>query len=360
MSEYLNTTKELIGEIKKISDTAKVQLKPLVLKLADHIAEGLRNKKPEAVNQAKLIVSKGRYSNDPTNIKNVSKILKALRDQYFPAISVSHIEKSLPDEYKETRNPTEKTFDVNEITDRDLIANRQEIQKRIRDLEPRGPAQDYKVKTPKDVEEDDSEFPLKTVWLKIYNDMYEDWKSGRVSKDIFKLLKRRFKTIADKRFATDEAKYEAIILASSTYDSLHNSTKYETEILNPWERYDREMKCLKCYGDLTSCRAEKCSCACHEGVKHLTTKGLKWAIEHSPHLKKLDEQINYLSEWEDNVCSFGKILLRNPHTSDYMSKTDMKKIMSNHILKDKCETCEFFLDEHPDFFDNIKSYLDKE
>jgi len=354
MSEYLNTTRKLTAEIKKISDVQQVQLKPLILKLANHIAEGLENKRPEAVNQAKAIVSKGRYSKDPTNIKNVSKIIKALRDKYFPSISFNHIHTSLPEKYKETRETQPKDFDINSITDRDLIKQGPEIIKRIKDLQPRGPAQDYKTKTVKDIEEDVSGFPLKDEWLQIYSSMYDDWESKRVPQEIFLKIKKRWKTIADKRFATDEAKYEAILLACSTYDSLNNSTKYETEILNRWEQFDREQKCLKCNNDLNQCRAEKCGCACHEAVKRLTTKGLKWAKEHNPHLKKLDEQIQRLSEWSDDICDFGKVLLRNPHVGDYMTKKERRNILANHIIKDKCEQCEFFLEEHPNFFEEEK------
>ena len=354
MSEYINTTKEITAEIKKISDSTKTQLKPLILKLAEHIAKGLIEKRSEAIRQATAIVNKGRYSKDPTNLKNVSKIIKAIRDKHFPTVSFNHIHTTLPEKYKETRITQEKEFDVNSISDKDLIDKRHEIIKRIKDLQPRGPAQDYKTKTIKDIEEDVSGFPLKDEWLQIYNNMYDDWKSERIPQDVFLEIKKRWKTIADKRFATDEAKYEAILLACSTYDSLNNSTKYETEIIGRWEQFDREQKCLKCNDNLNQCRAEKCNCACHEAVKRLTTKGLKWAKEHNPHLKKLDEQIQRLSEWEDDICSFGKVLLRNPHVEDYMGKKDVRTILSNHIIKDKCEQCEFFLEDHPDFFEDKK------
>jgi len=161
MSEYINTTKEITAEIKKISDSTKTQLKPLILKLAEHIAKGLIEKRSEAIRQATAIVNKGRYSKDPTNLKNVSKIIKAIRDKHFPTVSFNHIHTTLPEKYKETRITQEKEFDVNSISDKDLIDKRHEIIKRIKDLQPRGPAQDYKTKTIKDIEEDVSGFHLK-------------------------------------------------------------------------------------------------------------------------------------------------------------------------------------------------------
>lgn len=355
MSEYLNTTNNIVFKITELNTGTVTKLKPLLLKLAEHIATGLRERKPEAINQSKLAIGNSRrHSTEPENILHVSKIICYLKDKYFPSVSKNWIIENLPSEYKEPRSEfkeREKEFDMNILSDKDLIDHGQDIMRRYKKLTSHGPSQDIRMKTIRDVEENSDEFPLKDIWIEIYKNMFDDWKSGKVNDDVFKEIARRFKSISDKRFATDEAKYEAILLACSTYDSLNNSTKYETEILSRWELFDREKKCRKCYYDLSGCRADKCSCACHESVKRLTTKGLKWAKEHNPHLKKLDEQIERLSEWSDDICAFGKALLRNPHIEDHMKKKDVRNIMYNHIEKDKCEVCEFFLEDHPNFFE---------
>jgi len=351
MSEYLNTTKTLINNIAAI--TKSPELKPLITALADHVAKGLKEKRPEAINQAKVAIGDSRrYSSDPTNLVHVSKIVKMLKEKYFPTVSDKWIEKCMRDEYKESRTVQEKELDVDSITDKDLIKHGAELNRRHKKLLDHGPAQDIKVKkSVEGIKNHDFKCDLTSIIVDIALNIEKDYLTKKLSDETVKELVRRFKTISDKRFAVDECKYEAILLACSTVDSLNNSTKYETEILNRWEMFDRENKCRKCYGDLEGCRAEKCGCACHESVKRLTTKGLKWAKEHNPHLKKLDDNIQKLSEWEDTICSVGKVLLRNPHTGDYMSMKDRKRILYDHIDKSNCDQCEFFLEDHPNFFD---------
>ena len=362
MSEYLNSQKEILTEISSI--VKNPELKPLIIKLAHEVAKGLKENRPEALNQAKMATNGGRYSNDLNNPKNVSKIVKMLREKYFTSVSLDWINKCMPAEYKESRTVQEKDLDPDTITDRDLIKVGPELQKRYKDLMNKGPAQDIKIK--KSVEgirnhEFKTEIAnmLSEIILNIEKDFAKaeddnDTKKINELKEIDKQIAKRLKSVADRRFASDEMKYEAILLACSTYDSLNNATKYETEILPRWEVFDRESKCRKCYGDLAGCRAEKCNCACHETVKRLTTKGLKWAKEHNPDLKKLDESIKKWADWSDDICSIGKVILRNPHTGDYMSPSERKKLLYSHIDKDKCEECEFFLDEHPNFFEELK------
>ena len=363
MSEYLNVQKSILSEISTI--TKNPQLKPLIVKLAHEIAKGLKEGKPEAINQAKMAIGNSvRYSKDPANIMNVSKILKMLKEKYFPNVSSNWIQKCMPDEYKEARTLAEKEINIDEISDRQLIENGPEIARRIKKLNNHGPAQDIKIK--KSVEGiKNHDFitecanVLSEIILNIEKDMQiaidnKDEEKLERLKEIDKAIAKRLNTVADRRFATNIQKYEAIILATGTYDSLNNATKYETEILPRWEVYDRERKCRKCGDVLTQCRAEKCNCACHETVKHLTTKGLKWAINHDPDLKKLDDGIKNFMEWTDDICSIGKVILQNAHTGDYMKPKDRKKLIYSHIEKDECDECEFFLEDKPNFFDDLK------
>ena len=356
MSEYLNETKDLIGRITNEVRKNDVLVKDLILKLAKHIEKGLKERRPEALNQAEIYVKTGRgyskVSEDKTNPKNISKIIRGMKDKYFSNLSDSYISECLPEEYKETKAKNEKEFDIDIISDRDLIQKGAELTRRYKKLLDHGPAQDIKIKkSVEGIKNHQFKCDLTSIIVDIALNIEKDYVKGKLTDETVKELVRRFKTISDKRFAVDECKYEAILLACSTVDSLNNSTKYETEILDRWDMFDRETKCRKCNGDLDQCRADKCSCACHESVKRLTTKGLKWAKEHNPHLKKLDESIQQLSEWEDNICSIGKVILRNPHTKDFMKKADREKILYDHIEKKKCEQCEFFLEDHPNFFD---------
>lgn len=363
MNDYLNVQKDLLNEISSI--TKNPQLKPLIIKLAHEIAKGLKEKRPEAINQAKLAIGDGRrYSLDPTNLVHVSKIVKMLKEKHFPTVSNVWIQQCMPDEYKEFRTVQEKELNVDEITDKQLIEKGSELQRRIKKLQSCGPAQDIRIKkSVEKIKNHEFNMDISGVLADIIINIEKDYATAldnndeeklKRLKDIDKEVAARLNTIADRRFATDELKYEAILLATSTYDSLNNATKYETEILPRWEVYDRESKCRKCLGDFSGCRAEKCTCACHETVKHLTTKGLKWAKEHNPHLKKLDENIKVLSEWTDDICSVGKVILRNAHTGDYMTPEQRKKLLYSHIDKSKCDECEFFLQDHPNFFDELE------
>lgn len=355
MSDYSDERDLLITKISTI--TKQPELKPLILKLCEVVANGLIKRKPEAINQAKIVLGEGRFSGDPTSLKNVSKIIKHLKAKHFPTVSTRWIEMTLPEEYKEPRTTvkTEKSLDIDAISDKQLIDKGQELTRRYKKLMNHGPAQEIKVKKSSDgMMNNDFECDLTKVVVDIAFNIEEDYKAGKLDKEMIKALTRRFKTIADRRFSTDEQKYEAIILACGTVDSLNNSTKYETQILSRWEVFDRERKCRKCLGDSSGCRAEKCGCACHETVKRLTPKGLKWATDHNPHLKKLDKHITRLSKWEDDICAFAKILLNNPHIDDYMKPKAKRNIMANHINKDKCDVCEFFLESHQDFFEENK------
>ena len=351
MSDYLNETKDIIGDIAKI--TKQPMLKPLILKLADHVAKGLTLRTPEAINQSKMAQgNSNRHANTPEALLHVSKIVKMLKAKYFPTVSDRWIQECMPAEYKEPQSTQEKKVDLSEISDAQLIDEGADIQRRIKKLQDHGPAQEPKIKkTLEGIKSHKFACDLSAVMAEILENIEKDYLTGKLTDDLVKQLVRRFRTVADKRYAVDECKYEAILLACSTVDSLNNSTKYETEILTRWQMFDREQKCLKCNKNINNCRATRCKCACHESVKRLTTKGLKWAIEHNPHLKKLDDNLEKLSEWEDNICAIGKVILRNPHTADFMSKTDRKRILFDHIEKDKCTTCEMYIQEHPDFFD---------
>lgn len=366
LSNYISIADKIITDISNITKNTEVKIKPLIQSLAQTVADGLKEKDPQMVKLAEEVVSKGRYSKDPTSLKNVSKIVKFLKTKHFPSVSDKWIENSIPDEYKETRTQQEREGELtNLISDRDLLDHSAEIIKRIKQIQHHGPSTEPKFK--KSIEgikkhEFNMEFSniLADIILNLEREYEEKFENKEKDPEAFEDLKRadkeltrRGRTISDKRNATSEAKYEAILLAASTFDSLNNATKYETEILTRWELFDREKTCRKCFNDLTDCRLSKCNCACHEPVKRLTTKGLKWAKEHNPHLQKLDKHIERISEWSDDICAFGKILLRNPHVDDYMDSKKKREILANHIEKDKCEQCEFFLEDHPNFFENV-------
>lgn len=349
---------------------SKEKMISLLLKLADHIADGLNKRRPEMINLSKLAQgNSNRHANNPEKLLHVAKIIGYLRDKHFPSRSYTWILEHLPAEYKEPRKEFTKKETVTEspeLSDKQVLDMGKDLIKRYKQLTNTKAAQPIKFKDIESIEElSDDEFPLTKVWIEIYENMYNDYKKQLENKDktpeqfkefMDKLreVAKRFKTIADRRFAVDEQKYEALILASSTYDSLNNSTKHETEKLDRWEVHRREQDCLKCYGDLSSCMAEKCRCACHDTEKRLTTKGLKWAIDHNPHLNKLDKHIEKLSEWNDDICSFAKVILLNPHNEDYMKPKDLRNIMADHIKTDKCDQCEFFLQDHPNYFDEKK------
>ena len=370
MTTYTQESNDIINEIASITKKNNVLLKDLIIKLANHIADGLRNRNPEALNLAKMYLKTGpgysKESADPTNLKNISKILNAIKESHFPSVTRQWIINCLPPEFKETKVNKPKEFDIEGIPDAVLIDKGNDIIRKIKKLTNHGPAEPFKTKRSlDDVKKHDFELDLSNVLLDIIINLedYAKLLKEEESKDPEKLknlleidkeLARRLRTVADNRHATDEAKYEAIMLVSSTFDSLNHSTEGETQILTRWELFDREKKCLKCYNELNQCRAEKCNCACHESVKHLTTKGLKWAREHNPHLQKLDKQLNHLNEWVDDICSYAKILLNNAHVNDLTTKTQRRNLMYNHIEKDKCEQCEFFLEDHPNFFDEKK------
>ena len=118
-----------------------------------------------------------------------------------------------------------------------------------------------------------------------------------------------------------------------------------------WEIEEDEKNCRLCR-DKLECVATKCKCTCHDIVKPMTTKGLKFAINSNKSLKELDDRMKQImnEDWSD-ICPFAKILLKNPKIDKYMKNSSKKKIIASHIEKDNCNQCESFLEDNPNFFD---------
>lgn len=169
-------------------------------------------------------------------------------------------------------------------------------------------------------------------------------------KNLEKKSKSKLKSACDARHIASEPEMEALILAAEYSSSLKNVVEGTSYPLNRWEVERNESCCKECKADTIRCSKEKCSCVCHSTHKVGTTKGMKYARDTNENLKSFSNKLQKLKELEDindDLCELGKIVLGNVRID---SSSDKLRVISDHIQDTKCERCEAFLDNNPNFF----------
>jgi hypothetical protein len=285
--------------------------------------------------------------------KDISSLIKRLRNSHFPTFSYRYISECLSEEYK--RDYAGRTQDTSKVI-RWNISNddqREQIEQEIKDYKKStSPAKAIITKARK---EDMEKYTWKChtanelalLAIKMENDHIEKHQD-----ELCKEYAKRAKMVRDSRFATDANSYEAIILACNSTQSLKNSIKGEWEFKTVWEIKSDEKTCRECIQD--QCESDKCRHECHRVVRPMTTKGLKYAIKTNEDLAELDQHIKRLETINNDICRIGKMLLENPKTKKLLGVISIKKLIYSHIDKDECLQCEFFLEKTPTFFDTFK------
>ena len=340
---------KLINEIKHYSEDVKPLVKTKILQLAKIYEEAIQEKNNIVITKIKNI--KGRHTNEEPNIKDISLLINKLREDNFKLISQTWIYKILPEKYRHTYKKDEVKLD--EISDKELYVMKDDLIRRIKDME-RGPSQDIKVKeTKEDIERYNFECFVAGELAKLAIKMEKDHKEKHDPKICTKISKH-VKSARDSRFATTQMEYEALIVACNSTTSLAHVVEGEYGFKQRWEIEEDEKNCRNCR-DRIECVSSKCKCPCHDVVKPMTTKGLKFAINSNKALKELDDRMKQImnEDWSD-ICPFAKIVLKNPKINRYMKNNSKKKIIASHIEKDDCVQCESFLEDNPNFFDTGK------
>lgn len=344
-----NERNEILNELAKESEKVNNK-KETILKLAKNLEKSLDS--PYVLNLANVV------GIEKPEKKDISTLIKRLRDNHFPNFSTRYVRECLPKEYKDSHydNASERksgeVVRLNFENDEQRENIREKLKQWDKDHTPAKPI------IPKarleDMEKYDWECHLanELAWLAIK--MEKEHKEKHEDK-LCKEYAKRAKMVRDSRFATDAYSYDAIIVACNTTDSLKNSISGEWEFKTRWEIEEDERKCREsnkgeCLGE-TECRDSKCNHECHRVVRPMTTKGLKYAIKTNEDLKELDKHIKYLQEIDNDICRMGKILLENPKTKKKLGVSGVKKLMYSHIEKDDCLQCDIFLEKHPDFFE---------
>ena len=340
---------KLINEIKHYSEDVKPLVKTKILQLAKIYEEAIQEKNNIVITKIKNI--KGRHTNEEPNIKDISLLINKLREDNFKLISQTWIYKILPEKYRHAYKKDEVKLD--EISDKELYVMKDDLIRRIKDME-RGPSQDIKVKeTKEDIERYNFECFVAGELAKLAIKMEKDHKEKHDPKICTKISKH-VKSARDSRFATTQMEYEALIVACNSTTSLAHVVEGEFGFKQRWEIEEDEKNCRNCR-DRIECVSSKCKCPCHDVVKPMTTKGLKFAINSNKALKELDDRMKQImnEDWSD-ICPFAKIVLKNPKINRYMKNNSKKKIIASHIEKDDCVQCESFLEDNPNFFDTGK------
>ena len=338
---------KVISEIKHFANDGKPVIKAKILELARIYEEALEENNQIVITKIKNV--KERNKDEEPDIKDIAVLLNKMREENFNIISKAWLYKLLPEKYKRNMN-NQKEIDVSSISDKELYVMKDDLLRRIKDMD-RGPAQDIKVKeTKEDIEKYNFECFVAGELAKLAVKMEKDHKEKHDPKLCTKISKH-VKSARDSRFATPMMEYEALIVACNSTTSLANVVQGEYGFKTRWEIEEDERNCRECR-DKIECAATKCKCPCHHVVKPMTTKGLKFAINSNKYLKELDERMKQImnEDWSD-ICPFGKILLKNPKIDRYMKSSSKKKIIASHIEKDDCNQCESFLEDHPNFFD---------
>jgi len=356
---YIEVTESIINKIKKIDDVKRIQLKPLILELANHLALGIETKRPEIINKLKQILSqdteKPRGQED-ISVKLVAQLIKKIKSQHFPSVSDNWIMKVLPKEFKEdARNkPTEKIILSEHITDENLYRIKDIIKQRIRTMETVGPAKEIKIKeTVKDVSTYTWKCPTAQELARLAIKMEQEHPTEHDMKYCDK-SSRAIKMARDGRFATTMSRYEAIVVGAEHTKSLANVAEGEFEHLKRWELEGNEKACTECLSR-DHCAATQCNHVCHAIVKPLTTKGVKWAIRTNKDLAELQTRIKKLQVESDDMCPMMKTIFTNPHMTKKLTMGDKKKLMARHTELaahggDECDQCVGFIAMHPNFF----------
>jgi len=352
-SSYINVTEEIINKIKEVAKIENVKLKPLILMLADHLAEGIKVNRPDVIAKLKTILSQDTEKprgQDEINIKLVSQLIKKIKNQHFPSVSDNWIMKVLPAKYKEeARNVVvEHIIHSENITDENLYRIKDDIKNRIRKMETIGPSKDIKVKETTNSIENytwNCHVAQELARLAIKMEKEHTTHDEKYCKDSAKAIKMA----RDLRFATTYSRYQALVIASEHTRSLANVSEGEWNVITRWEVEDNERKCGECLSK-DHCASTQCNHVCHEIVKKLTTKGVKWAIRTNDKLNELQKGMKRLTTQSDDLCDMMKAVFKNPHTTNKLNEGDKKNLMARHLKIDDCDECMLFTEDHPDFF----------
>ena len=353
MLSYISVTERIISDIKKIdSKVDTVKLKDLVLELADHIAQGIDEQRPEIIAKFKTILAqdtlKPRGQEEITH-KLISLLIQKIANQNFTTISYQWIIKCLPDKYKETkiRNAQPKMIHSSDISDAELLNIGDDLKRRLRKIENLGPAKEIKIKN--------TEEGLKEhVWgcymaeelVKLAMKLENEHASEHDDK-YCKSSAQHIRIARDKRYATTFSRYHAIVIQAEHTRSLSDLAGDEVEVLTRWEVNDNEKGCNECI-DLIHCRAEKCNHICHNFKKEMTTKGIKWAQRETQELASLKKQVDRLYGDTNDMCDMMKMVFISPTLK--MTQGDKKDLMAKHIKIDDCDVCLYFIGQHPNFY----------
>ena len=338
--------KDLIDKISKISDSVKKDIKPLVQQLAKNIGDNIKH--PEIINMAHAEGIK-----DP-QLTDVTRILNRLRKKYQWSFGMTALYSYVQKEYKTVHMENQPEYESpvrieSILKDPERLAA---LEEKIKEHKRQGvPAKDIITKARvEDMEKYTwnchvaEELAMLAIKMEHEHSKHED----KLCKDYAK----KARMVRDSRFATNSNAYDAIILACNSTQSLKHSISGEWEFKTVWEVKDDEDKCRECIHE--NCRKESCNHECHRVVRPMTTKGLKYAIKTNDDLKQLDREVKKLVSLEDDICSMGKKLLRNPKTLKLLGVKAIKRLMYSHVEKDDCLQCDLFLESHPKHFDAME------
>ncbi len=352
MLDYIQTTERIIGDIKKIENVEKVVLKELVLELATHLEQGIIEKRPEVIAKLNTILAKDSIrvrGKDGITVSMVSLLIKKIKNDNFPSLSLSWIEKVLPDKYKEVRvhEIVEKMILPEEISDGNLLQMAGELKKRIRKIQNLGPAKEIKVKqNQEDLEEFVWSCPMAHELVKLAIKSENEHELEH-SQDYCEKSAHQIRMTRDKRFTTTFSRYHAIVVQAEHTRSLANLAGAEVEVLSRWQVADNEANCRECL-DMSSCRASKCNHGCHQFKKKLTTKGINWAMRENEELKTLKNSMERLSIDSNDMCEMMRLIFINNNIK--MTQGDKKTIMATHMKVDDCHQCVGYEMNNPNFF----------
>ena len=114
---------------------------------------------------------KERRKNEEPNVKDIALLINKVREEHFKLISQSWIYNLLPKKYRH-ENKKEEQPKLDEISDKELYVMKDDLIRRIKDME-RGPAQDIKVKeTKEDIERYNFECFIAGELAKRYKDSF--------------------------------------------------------------------------------------------------------------------------------------------------------------------------------------------
>jgi len=346
----------LVKELKQIYGEVNARLEPKIKELAKLLEKGLNEK------NEKLINLMGKWLGRVPEVSDICVFLYHWGDHEKIILGTErYIRKVLSDKYKHDYQRSEQVPNITELEARwtaqaNLIVDEEveiiydTFKERAENIKKRRESRDHDIKVSVEKKEFGEYGCLLAELFESFAKRLSEDHDKHHDKTLEKKSYRTIKSALDSRHVASEKEMESIILASEYVTSLKNVADGQNHVISRWDLESNESNCDECGNDRRKCVKTQCPCICHVILKKGTTKGIKFSINTNEWLRDFKQDLRSMIDASfGSLCLIGSAIINNPRTSKYLNKSDKIRALSDHIRFHKCELCETYLEEHPNF-----------